>query len=120
MKIIDIERELSSSNPDFGARYLILDSVPHQNWINLFEATHRQTFDMMKRAIRIQGNYLIVECPMQELQYQIKSLNELCSKTDSSLQAIQEREKQEREESQLRAEAEQKKANDSYDKLKFD
>ena len=120
MKIIDIQRELSSSNPDFGARYLILDSVPFQNWIQLFEATHRQTFDMMKRSISIQGIYLIVECPMEELQYQIKTLNEICSKTDSALQEIKDRETKEREESNLRAEAERKKANDSFDNLKFD
>jgi hypothetical protein len=119
MKIISVNEDLTSSEPFMGERYFELDGVPDTEWINVFTELHRQELDLMKRRVRIQNTWIVVQCPMEEMQHQIDSLNVICKKTTEAIEAARVR-KEEAESQRLGLEAEKKqKASDHFKSLNF-
>ncbi|ANI82402.1 hypothetical protein [Kosakonia oryzae] len=119
MKIIGINQEISSTSPNMGERYFELDGIPDRGWQDVFLALHRQSMDMMKRNVRLQNNWVVVQCPFEEMQHQIDSLNEICKKATEEIEAAKVR----AEEAELkRQELEQEKRENAiahFNKLKF-
>ncbi|XGJ93509.1 hypothetical protein AB6T09_10900 [Serratia marcescens] len=76
MKIINIDTNMSSVEKGMGDRYLVLDQKPSYDWIQFFEQAHKEYFSMSKRRAKIQGQYLVVNCPLDEIQNQINQLQE--------------------------------------------
>lgn len=119
MKIIKIDMDLSSPEMGVGSRYLVLDRVPNLQWQTVFKELHRQLMDTSKRAVELAGDHLIVNCPMEEIQHQIDTLNSLCKQTDDQISAAHE-EAQRREQERVRqAEEKRKAAKEEFRKLKF-
>ncbi|MEN4578198.1 hypothetical protein ABEH22_22725 [Pantoea agglomerans] len=120
MKIIGIEKGLSSKELDFGDRYLILDAVPGRTWASIFEKQYSNYHSPNKRKVTLQNDNLIVKCPADELQALIYTLNGIVKAVDEEIEAMRLRAEQQAQE-QARREAEQKKkADDVYDNLNFD
>lgn len=119
MKIININMDLSSSEIGEGPRYLVLDHVPNLQWNTVFRHLHKQLMDSGKRAVELSGKNIIVNSAMDEIQYQIDTLNALCQQTDDQIVAAHE-ESQRREQERVRlAEEKRKAAREEYGKLKF-
>lgn len=119
MKIVNIDMELSSTEMGADSRYLILESVPNLKWINMFRHIHNNLKDPAKRTIDISGKNIIVICPMDEIQYQIDTLNSLCRQTDDQIIAAHE-ESLRREKERVRLIEEKKQAaREEFGKLKF-
>lgn len=119
MKIINIDMNLSSPEMGVGTRYLVLDRVPNIEWQNWFKEIHKQLKDPAKRTVDVSGNNLIVNCTMDEIQYQIDTLNSLCRQTDDKIFA-EHQEAQRREQDRVRqAEEKRRAAREEFGKLKF-
>ena len=55
--------------------YVQLSESPSEEWIECFKKALRESFDSMKRKMRISGEYVIIECPEDELEkHQIPAL----------------------------------------------
>lgn len=120
MKITGINEQLSSHNQNMGARYFELDGVPDTAWTDFFTSIHQQSFDLMKRNVRVQNTWVIVECPLDEMQHQINFLNEICDKATKAVENAKMK-AEENETQRLASEAERKKNASAYfSTLKFD
>lgn len=119
MKIIDIDRDLSSLEEGRGFRYLVLDMVPNVQWTNHFLDNHKTSMDLVKRPVSIRGNNILVECCMDEIQHQIDTLNALCKTTDDQIQSALEESYRAEQERVRQHEEKRKSANKEFGKLKF-
>lgn len=120
MKITGIDKDLSSTELNFGDRYLTLDSVPNRSWSNIFEDKFQNHFSPNKRRVFIRNGCLVVQCPMDELQQQITLLNGIVKSVDEQLEASRLRAAQAAEEEQRLQDEQKNRANEAYGKLKFD
>lgn len=120
MKIIGINRDLTSTVEGMADRYLTLDSTPNSAWVQLFEDIHREDMDLQKRNIRIENRWIIVKCPLADTQQQIEKLNAICKEADGII-AEHEQKKTLEENARRAILVEQTdKANEVFDNLKFD
>ncbi|AEF45930.1 hypothetical protein SerAS12_2811 [Serratia sp. AS12] len=119
MKIIGIDSDRSSTDEGMGERYLELDNHPPRDWLPFFEQTHKNYFSMSKRRARIEGNYLVVNCPLVELQSQINALKEqlVMATRNYEEHILQEKIVLDAQETALKEQ--EKKAQDVFKKLDF-
>lgn len=120
MKIVDIDRGMTSPEDGMQERFLKLDSIPTQEWGNLFEAIHKQDTDMQKRRVYVRNEWLVVTCPLEEIQRQVKTLNRLCTLTDEELKKIQQQRAAAKEAASEEQARRNKIGNDIFDNLNFD
>ncbi|MBN5402794.1 hypothetical protein JY555_14455 [Serratia marcescens] len=119
MKIIGIDQERSSPADGMGERYLELDGYPPGEWPQFFDEVHANFFSTSKRRARVDGKYLVVNCPLDEIQHQINELKTQVIKANKQHEEylIQRQRDQDAYEAALK---EQKnKAQDVFKKLDF-
>ncbi|WP_313140301.1 hypothetical protein [Leclercia sp.] len=119
MKVINVNARLSSTSEFMGDRYLEVDGKISPNWAHFFDSAHANSWHNMKRSVRVEGNYIVVNCPLEELQTQINEIQNHCAQADRDLAAwnaeqlsIQQQQQQETDEAE-------KKANAVFKNLKF-
>lgn len=120
MKINGIDKGLSSTDLNFGDRYLTLDVVPSRGWVNHFEAIYQRYHSPAKREVRFANGCLIVKCPADELQAQIITLNGILKSVDEAIAEKIAAERQREADAERIEQENKKKADQVYDKLKFD
>ncbi|WP_447870465.1 hypothetical protein [Serratia fonticola] len=76
MKIIGITSHRSSKVQGMGDRYLQLESHPEPGWVNFFNDTYSNYFSTSKRRARIEGDQLVINCTLDEIQSQIIVMQE--------------------------------------------
>lgn len=119
MKVIKINERLSSTSEFMGDRYLEVDGKITPNWATFFERSRNGTFHNMKRSVRVEGNYIVVNCPLAELQSQINEINGNCSEADRDLGVWEAQQLALKQQEQQVAEESAKKANVVFKNLKF-
>ncbi|KHT34403.1 hypothetical protein [Pectobacterium carotovorum] len=120
MKIIGIDRELSSEDEGMGDRYFILEDDPPLYWPQFFDIVHKEFFSMQKRRARIEGKNVIVCCLRDELQQQLNDLKVQCAQASKEAANYAAELEAERNAQEVHLAAQRKAADDDYDKLKFD
>ncbi|AXH43478.1 hypothetical protein MZUP3_790 [Erwinia phage vB_EhrS_49] len=120
MKITGIEKSLSSTDLNFGDRYLTLDGVPSRTWVNLFEDAYKNYFSPNKPKVQVTNTWLVVSCPLNDLQSHINTLTGLIQRVNEQVVSMrQQAERKAQEQSMLDSEN-KRKADEAYNKLKFD
>lgn len=119
MKIVSIDMNSSSSEQGMGSRHLKLDFAPSHEWKAIFSELHKNLIDFNKRDAYVLGSNIVVNCCMDELQYQIDSLNGICADADERLLAKQEQEQAQERERNRQMQEKRNQANEQYGKLKF-
>ena len=120
MKIIDIDRKMTKTEDGMVERYLELDGIPPPGWADIFENIHRNDMDMQKRRISVSNKWIVVICPLEEIQRQIVALNRLCELADREYIEIHEQRNAAKQAAADQKAKVDKKANDFFDGLKFD
>ena len=70
IRITDLDEEMTrQSDTASGLRhlYLELSANPPNNWKEIFEHLHANSFDLMKRRAWIEGNYIVIDCVPEEI-----------------------------------------------------
>ncbi|HBR1176904.1 MULTISPECIES: hypothetical protein [Klebsiella] len=119
MKITGVDFEKSSVEEGMADRYLIIDNITNARFSEFFESELRSHPSMHKRRAVVQGSYVIVTCPLDELQAQVKLLNEICSRVEVKIREhvedIKRRHEEERQAENLKKDA----AHNVFKGLKF-
>jgi len=119
MKVIDIDRDKSSLYEHMGDRYLIVDEPITSVWTDFFEQAHCDCIRFVRRDVRVEGQNIVVNCPLSELQAQIEMIQKNCSSADKSLAMWKARLEQQRQREFNEMENAQIKAYEKFDNLKF-
>ncbi|MDK2944566.1 MAG: hypothetical protein PWQ24_1281 [Mesotoga sp.] len=69
------ETKFRSINSVICEFYVKLSEIPSEEWKECFKKAFLESFDSMKRKMRISDEYVIIECPEDELEkHQIPAL----------------------------------------------
>lgn len=119
MKIIGIDSNRSSTEQGMGDRYLQLDRYPAPGWDPFFNEVHTHNMSMSKRRVRVEGNYLVVNCALDEIQNQIKELQEQILEATKNFTEYDAQSKREVEAKEAALKEQRKEADNVFNKLKF-
>lgn len=119
MKIVGINKDISSFENGMGDRFLILDNVADAEFIHIFNDLHKRNMALNKRAVSLSGRQLIVKCPMDEIQSQVELINTIFMQTDRYISDAQEKQRIAHEEKIRIVQEKRAAAQSEFDKLKF-
>ncbi|HGY2353405.1 TPA: hypothetical protein ACNVQT_002305 [Citrobacter farmeri] len=119
MKVTGINRSLSSTDEFVGERYLEVDGHITPNWSDLFVESHASSFHNMKRNVWIDGNHIVVNCPLIELQSQVNEIQSHCAYADRRLAELKEEQPAIEKQKRQSMEDSTNKANEVFNSLKF-
>ncbi|WP_052206079.1 MULTISPECIES: hypothetical protein [Pantoea] len=119
MKLVGIDKLLSSTENGLAQRYLVLDYVPNNYWADMFLKLHKNSISPEKREVSLRGKYVIVECLVEEIQGQVNFLNKLCEEAEIQLIKAHDQEQKAKQAKGRLEEENRILALEAFEKLKF-
>lgn len=100
--------------------HLKLSARPPPDWVKIFDGERSFPRHTMWREAKVQGQYIAVHCPIDEIeQYHKRDLLEDVKNTNLKYREFTEKVRRRQEEERAKAAAAQKSASDALKKIKF-
>lgn len=102
-----------------GDRYLQLEYYPDPDWNHFFNEVYSNYLSTNKRHARIEGDHLVVRCMLDEIQNQIRALQEPLLQATKRFDDYKNELRLQVEAQEAALKEQEDKANDVFNNLKF-
>lgn len=123
IQIVDVDRERTQPDSKYPGLYHVffqLSTKPPKHWDNFFNQAWRNRSSSMSRTARITGDYVVVECPLEEIKEQLEYLKEDVATANDEYARAREVEVQEEQIKRKREDRAKKEKDDLLNQLDFD